>query len=322
MSLSKAQQSNAKILIDDLTLVRGYVDEHIVGDKAVPVRIIFEALKGQLSRKMTQNTFAASFSANVLLGTLGNIKGMRPKGYVRVNGVATAPAETESPSRKLKRSSALGPAKPEPEPKFVQCSICYELVPEGWPCGCGKAAKVEEPEVPEPEPEVPEAPPEYRNDTAPLVDEPEPEPAVEPVKPEPQVGPEPKRTRKKATGLGAELSAGAVNEMVRSTTTALAPADHTKPATNSHARHVWVGRRLYRVRGTFEILNAVVFSVLRGRATDDGEVVFNGKRWGGFDAELFERIIVYTLHAWQESSDSEPVLDDGSGIPVELRIGT
>ena len=111
------------------------------------------------------------------------------------------------------------------------------------------------------------------------------------------------------------MSAATVNELAR----AAAPIQ-PESIKRSAARHVWVNRRLYRVRGTFASLHAVVYSVLRGKQTEDGEVVFDGKRWGGFDVDLFERIIIYTLHAWQESGDSEPVLDDGSGIPVELRI--
>lgn len=336
MKLSKAEQRNAQMLIDDLPTVREWLDEHLTNGTAIPARIIYEGVKGQLSRTMTRTTFAASFSANVRLGTLGNIKGQRPKGYVRVPEKVEVTADTvRAPtSKKLKRSSALGPVKPAPEP----------------------------------EPDVPEPPTEYRNDTAPLVDEdepapetpapetakssppPEPEAKVEPVnavaaapslKPvqrpatpepdaplavpaahrpmepvaaKPQVGPEPK-----AKPQTAEEKSKAVRAIVDSIGSGTAP-EKTQKKERTHARHVWVGRKLYRVRGGFDTLHAVVFSVLRGKQTEDGEVVFDGKRWGGFDAELFERIIIHTLFAWQQSSDSEPVLDDGSGIPVELRI--
>ena len=102
------------------------------------------------------------------------------------------------------------------------------------------------------------------------------------------------------------------------------PANQPKPIRgHSHstfARHVWVGRKLYRVRGTFQPLEDVVFKVLKGAESPNGDVVFNGKRYG-CDSKLFEGIIIHCLYAWHEG-ESDPVLDDGSGIPVELRIAS
>ena len=62
-----------------------------------------------------------------------------------------------------------------------------------------------------------------------------------------------------------------------------------------------------------------VFKVLGGCEGPNGDVVFNGKRYE-CDAKLFEGTILHCLNAWHEG-ESDPVLDDGRGIPVELRIG-
>lgn len=88
------------------------------------------------------------------------------------------------------------------------------------------------------------------------------------------------------------------------------------PPRYTQARHIWVGRRLYRLSTTFERLEELVMYVLEGNR-GNGEVVFNGKQYS-CSPSLFERTIKF-LGAWYEN-DCDPVLDDDSGIPVELRL--
>lgn len=86
-----------------------------------------------------------------------------------------------------------------------------------------------------------------------------------------------------------------------------------------HAHHIWVHRKCYRIMSEWRPLEAIVYAVLKGKQSDStGDIVFNGKRYD-CNTELFESIIVHTLGAYLDG-ESEPVLDDESGIPVELRI--
>ena len=82
-------------------------------------------------------------------------------------------------------------------------------------------------------------------------------------------------------------------------------------------RHVWVNNKLFRVSRSFTDLENVVLKVLNG-TMGHGDIVFNGKRWS-CDSEFFTKIILFCFHAWYQT-DSEPVLDDDSGIPAEFRI--
>ncbi len=85
------------------------------------------------------------------------------------------------------------------------------------------------------------------------------------------------------------------------------------------AHHIWVDRKCYRVVGNWDPIEAIVFQVLNGKQDPEGRVVFNGKRYE-CDVDLFEKIIVNVLAVIYDG-ESDPVLDDGSEIPVELRIG-
>jgi hypothetical protein len=92
---------------------------------------------------------------------------------------------------------------------------------------------------------------------------------------------------------------------------------HAVPAPRHvSARHIWVGRKLYRLVTTFERMEELVMFVLEGKS-GDGDVVFNGKKYS-CPSTLFERTIQF-LGAWFEN-ECDPVLDDGSGVPVELRL--
>ena len=95
------------------------------------------------------------------------------------------------------------------------------------------------------------------------------------------------------------------------------PLQYPKPAVKANARHIWVGRKLFRLMTTFDRLEELVIAVLGGTKNESGQIVFNGKRYD-CDVSLFERTLKF-LGAWTEG-ESDPVLDDGSGIPVQFRI--
>lgn len=93
---------------------------------------------------------------------------------------------------------------------------------------------------------------------------------------------------------------------------------------SKHAHHVWVGDVLgryseYRVLRTFGDLEKLVINVLGGRKSDNGLIVFNGERYACESSLIFEKLIV-GFFGGVRAGESEPVLNDGSGIPVELRI--
>lgn len=85
------------------------------------------------------------------------------------------------------------------------------------------------------------------------------------------------------------------------------------------ARHVWIENRLYRVNKTYSDLEKIVGVVFGGKRSDNGPIVFNGEHWVCDSVSTFERLINHTLFGKFEK-ECEPVLNDGSGIPVELRM--
>lgn len=92
-----------------------------------------------------------------------------------------------------------------------------------------------------------------------------------------------------------------------------------RAVSNSRSRHVWIDRRLFRVTTTFGELEKIILVVLRGKEEKDGRITFNGKQYNCSDVDVFERYINVMMGAVPEG-ESDPVLDDGSGVPVELRV--
>lgn len=101
----------------------------------------------------------------------------------------------------------------------------------------------------------------------------------------------------------------------------LQPEQNKAISGSSRSRHVWIDRKLYRVTTTFTELEKLAVVVLRGKQETGGRITFNGKQYNCCDTEVFERYITVMMNA-VPNGESDPVLDDGSGIPVELRIAS
>lgn len=99
-----------------------------------------------------------------------------------------------------------------------------------------------------------------------------------------------------------------------------------KPAIRTmftYPRHVWIGAEMYKVSAPTTSINRLLIDVLRAVQNENGNVTFNGKRWQVQDTGLLERFLTVFMHSVSCGSESvEPVLDDESGIPAELRVSS
>ena len=89
------------------------------------------------------------------------------------------------------------------------------------------------------------------------------------------------------------------------------------------ARHLWVNRKLYLVpRSSYDILKAIKDCFL-GVETTAGNITFDGKQYMiALHLEaVFERFLTQWLMSTADG-ESDPILGDGSEIPVELQIVT
>lgn len=133
--------------------------------------------------------------------------------------------------------------------------------------------------------------------------------------------PEPKRKGKKPNPIH-EIDIDRLSKSCKKTNETLT----SKPILSwpkkdfGHAKHVWIGQTMYRVMCPFARLEKVIISTLNGRKEEDGPIAFNGECWTCSDVDMFEKILVNVLFAELQQKSSEPVLNDESGIPVELRV--
>lgn len=98
----------------------------------------------------------------------------------------------------------------------------------------------------------------------------------------------------------------------------LAPPPEPTRRVRVSMRHVWIDGQEYRVPMLMKKIHSLVNNVLMGHQKEGGPVVFDGKGFDIADKALFKRFLEF--HGAIHCGQSEPVLDDGSGIPVELRI--
>lgn len=87
-----------------------------------------------------------------------------------------------------------------------------------------------------------------------------------------------------------------------------------------HTNRVWIERRCYKLFDPrYELLNDLVFKVMSGGSQKEGgPICFEGKQYTVDDLPLFMRIVEHILIGFYEG-DSDPVLDDGSGLPLWLQ---
>jgi len=88
---------------------------------------------------------------------------------------------------------------------------------------------------------------------------------------------------------------------------------------HSIPRHVWVERKLFRVPRTFHDIRLLTIHVLNGREDENGTVTFDGKKYSCPQPEIMERFLTHFLFAI-EQGESDPVLNDETEVPVELRM--
>jgi hypothetical protein len=102
-----------------------------------------------------------------------------------------------------------------------------------------------------------------------------------------------------------------------------APLPAPKPVNNNifkHAHHLWIGRRMFKVTRTFKDLETLVCEVLGGMKSEEGNVVFNGEKYScNTNAFVLEKFIT-TFFGAIEVGNTDPELNNDSGVPVELRI--
>jgi len=101
----------------------------------------------------------------------------------------------------------------------------------------------------------------------------------------------------------------------------LAKAPSRIMADYKHAHHVWIGRRMFKVKRSFKDLEILLCDILEGKKEDGGLITFNGESYSCNSNRIFEAFITSFLGAMQ-CGESDPVLNDDSGVPVELRIAS
>lgn len=91
----------------------------------------------------------------------------------------------------------------------------------------------------------------------------------------------------------------------------------------TYPRHVWIGQEMYKVSAPTTSINRLLVDVLKAVQNENGNVTFNGKKWQVQDVALLERFLIVFMHSVSCGSESvEPVLDDESGVPAELRVSS
>lgn len=84
-------------------------------------------------------------------------------------------------------------------------------------------------------------------------------------------------------------------------------------------RHLWIERRLYLIpRSSKDILSAIN-QVFLGHEDTNGLITFDGKKYNITGIDIFERFLTGWLMSIT-NGESDPILNDESGIPVELQI--
>lgn len=87
-------------------------------------------------------------------------------------------------------------------------------------------------------------------------------------------------------------------------------------------KNLWIGRKRFKVSSTSASVQKLLVNVLQCSSSPNkpSNVTFDGKEWYcSYDEKLLERFIVEFFNAISDG-ESDPVLDDESGVPVELRI--
>lgn len=84
-------------------------------------------------------------------------------------------------------------------------------------------------------------------------------------------------------------------------------------------RHLWVERKMYLIPRSSKDILLLINSVFLGIEEANGLITFDGKKYKLDNIDLFERFLTSWLLAVQ-ACESDPVLGDGSEIPIELQI--
>jgi len=84
-------------------------------------------------------------------------------------------------------------------------------------------------------------------------------------------------------------------------------------------RHLWIGRKLYLIPRSSKDILMLINQVFLGMEEINGLITFDGKKYKIDNVDVFERFLMAWLMAIEEV-ESDPILNDGSGMPVELLI--
>jgi hypothetical protein len=85
------------------------------------------------------------------------------------------------------------------------------------------------------------------------------------------------------------------------------------------SRHLWVERKLYFIPRSSKDILLLINSVFLGIEEVNGSITFDGKKYKIDNVDIFERFLTSWLLAVQ-TEESDPVLGDGSDVPIELQI--
>jgi hypothetical protein len=87
------------------------------------------------------------------------------------------------------------------------------------------------------------------------------------------------------------------------------------------SRHLWIERKLYLIPRSSKDILMLINQVFLGIEDSNGLITFDGKKYKINNIDIFERFLMYWLLA-QSMPESDPVLNDGSNIPIELQINS
>lgn len=84
-------------------------------------------------------------------------------------------------------------------------------------------------------------------------------------------------------------------------------------------RHLWVGRKLYLIPRSSKDILLLITQVFVGLEENNGIITFDGKKYKIDNIDIFERFLTSWLLA-VSSGESDPILNNDSGVPIELTI--
>lgn len=92
------------------------------------------------------------------------------------------------------------------------------------------------------------------------------------------------------------------------------------PRYTGYHRYLWVRNRMYKVPyPRASDVSLTITKVMNCKQDAEGNITYKGKTWKCDDEAIFERMIT-TLWSGSFVTACAPVVDDGTGVAVELRI--